>query len=195
MTRTHDDAAPREIASLARPLRDPSNLDPLAAVAGEARFVLLGEASQGTAEHYGGRARSSRHLIAEHCFSFVVLEGDWPDCLRLNRWVKGRAEHDRSAREVLGTFERCRRGCGGNEEAAAFGEWLRQHKQGHGGDVGFYGLAVYSLWDSLRVVLEHLGEHDPEALDAGPPGLPLLRALRRGSAALCLVHPVGAPVL
>ncbi len=45
-------------------------------------------------------------------------------------------------------------------------EWLRQHNQEHGGDVGFYGLDVYSLWDSLRVVLEHLGEHDPEALDA-----------------------------
>src|SRR5438105_15814085 len=94
-------AAHGNIRSLARPLRRSADLDPLLERIGDARFVLLGEASHGTAEYYEWRAAITKRLIAEHGFRFVAVEGDWPDCFRLNRWVKGRAEQTRSAREVL----------------------------------------------------------------------------------------------
>src|SRR5256885_2377464 len=95
-----------EIRSLARPLRRSADFDPLLERIGDARFVLLGEASHGTAEYYGWRAAITKRLIAEHGFKFVAVEGDWPDCFRVNRWVKDRADPERSARQVVWDFQR-----------------------------------------------------------------------------------------
>jgi hypothetical protein len=43
---------------------------------GDARVVLLGEASHGTSEFYRMRDRISRELIAKKGFRFVAIEGD-----------------------------------------------------------------------------------------------------------------------
>jgi erythromycin esterase len=155
-----------EIRSLARPLRRSADLDPLLERVGNARFVLLGEASHGTAEYYGWRAAITRRLVAEHGFGFVAVEGDWPDCFRLNRWVKGRADQTRSAREILGEFERWPTWMWANAEVAAFAQWLRDHNRRTNRNVGFFGLDVYSLWDSMHAVLAYLGTNHPGALTA-----------------------------
>jgi erythromycin esterase len=155
-----------EIRSFGRPLRRNGDLDPLLERVDTARFVLLGEASHGTAEYYGWRAAITQRLIAEHGFSFVAVEGDWPDCFRLNRWVKDRADQDRTARDVLGEFERWPTWMWANEEVAEFVEWLREHNRGTHQNVGFYGLDVYSLWDSMHAVLSYLGTNQPDALAA-----------------------------
>src|SRR4051812_16192310 len=94
------------LRSLARPLRDSGDLDPLLVRIGNARYVLLGEASHGTAEFYDWRFRISQRLIREKGFSFIAVEGDWPDCHQVNRYVKGRPDSGYSARDVLHTFER-----------------------------------------------------------------------------------------
>ncbi|HEY7295880.1 MAG TPA: erythromycin esterase family protein, partial [Dehalococcoidia bacterium] len=73
-------------------------MDPLVERIGDARFVLLGEASHGTHQYYRWRERLSRRLIAEKGFSFVAVEGDWPDCYAINRYVKARPDADGSAR-------------------------------------------------------------------------------------------------
>ena len=70
-TRTGIDITPAEIRDLATELTDNASLDPLLASIGDARFVLLGEASHGTAEYYRRRAALTQRLIAEHDFSFV----------------------------------------------------------------------------------------------------------------------------
>ena len=69
-----------------------------------------------------------------------------------------------------------------NEEVVALAEWLRRHNDGRPDDekVGFYGLDVYSLWESLYAVMGYLQRVDPAAPAGRPAGLPLLRALRRG---------------
>src|SRR6185295_5105147 len=90
----------------ARRLRNSDDLDPLMEQIGEARYVLLGEASHGTAEYYGWRTAISRRLIRDHGFSFVAVEGDWPDCFRVNRWVKGRDGAAPDAASVLRSFDR-----------------------------------------------------------------------------------------
>src|SRR5437764_15410935 len=89
------------LRELVRPLRDPADLDPLLDRIGAARCVLLGEASHGTHEYYTWRAALSRRLIEEKGFSFVAVEGDWPDCYRVNRYVKGYAGADTSAFDAL----------------------------------------------------------------------------------------------
>src|SRR3954470_9406872 len=78
-----------EVRSLARPLRDPADLDPLLARIGDARVVLLGEASHGTREYYTWRTSLTRRLVEEKGFSVVAVEGDWPECYRVNRVIKG----------------------------------------------------------------------------------------------------------
>lgn len=160
------ETAHQEVARLARPLRGADDLDPLLDRIGDARFVLLGEASHGTAEYYRWRADLTQRLIAERGFSFLAVEGDWPDCFRVNRWVKDREGREQSARQVLDGFERWPTWMWANEEVATFVEWLRDHNRTSGADVGFYGLDVYSLWDSLRAVVDHVADHDPSALEA-----------------------------
>src|SRR5689334_10367628 len=78
-----------EVRSLSHSLQIPEDLDPLLERIGDARCVLLGEASHGTSEYYVWRSWVSQRLIEERGFSFIAVEGDWPDCYRVNRYVKG----------------------------------------------------------------------------------------------------------
>src|SRR5437868_13252298 len=94
-----------QLRRLALPLDTDRDLDPLMRRIGEPRFVLLGEASHGTHEFYSWRARLSRRLLEEKGFSFIAVEGDWPDFESLDRYVKASSD-DRSARAVLSRFER-----------------------------------------------------------------------------------------
>jgi erythromycin esterase-like protein len=141
-----------------------SDLDPLIDRIGNARYVLLGEATHGTSEFYTWRARLSRRLIEEHGFSFVAVEGDWPDCYRVNRYVKGLPDSGRSAEDVLHAFERWPTWMWANREVAVFVEWLRRFNDGQPEDahVGFHGLDVYSLWDSMHAVVQYLETIDPD---------------------------------
>ena len=155
-----------QIRDRAGPLDQPEDLDALIDRIGDARHVLIGEASHGTSEYYRWRAEITRRLIAERGFSFVAVEGDWPDCYRVNRWVKGREDQDRSARQVLGDYGRWPTWMWANEEVVSFVEWLRDHNERTASNVGFYGLDVYSLWDSLRITLGYLERFRPDDVPA-----------------------------
>jgi erythromycin esterase-like protein len=89
------------VRSHAFPLRDPHDLDPLVQRIGRDRFVLLGEASHVTHEYYAWRAAPSRRLIEEKGFTSIAVEGEWPDCYRINRFVRGFPEAGENAHDVL----------------------------------------------------------------------------------------------
>ena len=78
-----------------------ADLDPFIERVGDAHYVLLGEASHGTSEFYTWRAEITKRLITEKGFSFMAVEGDWPDCYRANRYIKGMVNSGSSAYEVL----------------------------------------------------------------------------------------------
>src|SRR5439155_19768805 len=143
-------------------------LDPVMERIGEARCVLLGEASHGTSEYYTWRTRISQRLIQEKGFSFIAVEGDWPDCYRVNQYVKGEPDSGASAREVLHAFDRWPTWMWANEEVVALAEWLRAHNDSLPDEkkIGFYGLDVYSLWESLYTIMAYLQRVDPAALPA-----------------------------
>jgi erythromycin esterase-like protein len=96
------------------------------------------------------------------------VEGDWPDCYRVNRYVKGYSDAGGGAREVLHAFARWPTWMWANEEVVELVGWLRGFNGGLPEErrVGFYGLDVYSLWDSLHQILGYLRTHDPAALPA-----------------------------
>ena len=96
----------RHVARVALPFGGPGDLGPLLGRIGDARYVLLGEASHGTSEYYRWRAEISKRLIREKGFSFIAVEGDWPDCYRVNGFVKGSPDSGAEAPEVLATFAR-----------------------------------------------------------------------------------------
>jgi erythromycin esterase len=151
-----------------RPLKGAEDLDPLEERIGEARCVLLGEASHGTSEYYSWRTRISERLIREKGFSFVAVEGDWPDCYEVNRYVKGYPGSRRDAREALRTFERWPTWMWANEEVASLAEMLRGHNEGLPQErkIGFYGLDVYSLRDSIDEIISYLKRVAPDAMPA-----------------------------
>jgi erythromycin esterase-like protein/predicted phosphoribosyltransferase len=139
--------------------------DPLMDLIGDARFVLLGEASHGTHEFYGERARITQRLIDEKGFAAVAVEADWPDAHRVNRYVRG-ASDDFDAAEALADFRRFPRWMWRNTEVVEFIEWLRAHNGAlppNAERTGFYGLDLYSLYASMKAVLQYLEQVDPDA--------------------------------
>lgn len=157
-----------EIKKLARPYKEPSDARELVQLAGEARFVLLGEASHGTSEFYSHRAELTKRLIEQKKFRFVAVEGDWPSCYALNRYVKGEAGSARDAYEALNHFSRWPTWMWANEEVADFAEWLRAYnaEQPEEEKVGFYGIDLYSLWESIDEILSYLGSKPGADLEA-----------------------------
>ncbi|HEY7272557.1 MAG TPA: erythromycin esterase family protein [Actinoplanes sp.] len=129
---------------------------------------MLGEASHGTHEFYTWRAAITRRLIEERGFSFVAVEGDWPDCARVDRSVRCAADAPDDPREALAAFERWPTWMWANEEVADFCRWLRGHNAARdpAERVAFHGLDVYSLWESLREILVYLRENDPDQVPA-----------------------------
>src|SRR5215204_3559485 len=125
---------------------------------------MLGEASHGTHEFYTWRTAISKRLIEEKGFSFIAVEGDWPDCYRINRYIKGYKDGGDNVRTVLGAFDRWPTWMWANWEVAALADWLRQYNQPQPIDrkIGFYGLDVYSLWDSMRAMVDYLEKEDPQ---------------------------------
>ena len=138
--------------------------DALIDAIGDARLVLIGEASHGTHEFYQERAYITERLIVQKGFSAVAIEADWPDAYRVNRYVRGDSA-DNDAREALGGFERFPTWMWRNTAVVEFVAWLRAHNdtQPAGSRVGFYGLDLYSLRASMEAVLQYLTKVDPEA--------------------------------
>jgi erythromycin esterase-like protein len=152
----------------AQPLTgDSRDYDPLMRSIGEARVVLLGEASHGTQEFYRERARITKRLIVERGFTAVAVEGDWPDAYRVNRYVHG-ADDDTDAEEALRGFRRFPTWMWRNADVLDFVGWLRAYNDGlppGGQKVGFYGLDLYSLAASMEAVIDYLDDQDPPAAE------------------------------
>lgn len=143
-------------------LKNENSLNQLVEQIGDAKYVLLGEASHGTHEYYVLRAQISKLLIEKKGFSFIAVEGDWPDCYRLNRYVKNYPNSGKSAEEVLHAFNRWPTWMWANWETVALAEWLREfnERKTKKDKIGFYGLDVYSLWESFESIIDYLDKKD-----------------------------------
>jgi erythromycin esterase-like protein len=164
--KTTPSSAVDAVRAAAVPLSGPEgSWDALLEVIGDARFVLLGEASHGTHDFYRARAEITKRLIVEKGFTALAVEADWPDAYRVNRYVRGQGD-DGSAEEALRGFERFPQWMWRNTEIVALVEWLREHNRGLAAGrpaVGFYGIDLYSLYTSIEAVVQYLDTADPEA--------------------------------
>ena len=151
------------IRSEARPLTgSPGDHDELVELIGDAKLVLIGEASHGTHEFYRQRAVITKRLIEEKGFTAVAAEADWPDAYRVNRWVQG-AGDDPDAERALAGFQRFPTWMWRNADVLDFVGWLRAHNERASRPTGFYGLDLYSLYRSIEAVIGYLERVDPPA--------------------------------
>jgi erythromycin esterase-like protein len=161
-----DEGVLGDLRKAARPLAGgPRDYDALLDRIGEARVVLLGEASHGTHEFYRERALITRRLIAEKGFGAVVVEADWPDASRVDRYVRG-LPGDEEAVDALGGFKRFPVWMWRNADVLDFLGWLRAHNDAVADPArraGFYGMDLYSLHSSMQAVLRYLDRVDPPA--------------------------------
>lgn len=166
MTATLSRTFAHDLDNAAHPLvGSPEDFDPLIARIGNARFVLIGEASHGTHEFYRIRAEITKRLIRTMGFTAVAVEGDWPDAYRVDRYVRGIGS-DPDASVALGGFRRFPQWMWRNADVLDFVGWLREHNDAAppgAPETGFYGLDLYSLHASLDAVMEYLRAVDPEA--------------------------------
>lgn len=138
-----------------------ANLTPLLNRIGDARMVLLGEATHGTSEFYKMRDLISRELVEQKGFDFIAIEGDWPDAAHVDHYVR-HAEYPPSEWTAFARFPRW---MWRNEEVRCFVEWLRNFnkEQAQAQRAAFYGLDLYSLYVSINEVLAYLDTVDPDA--------------------------------
>lgn len=163
-----DEALVAQVQKIAYPLSadDLSGYDPLLDMIGDARIVLIGEASHGTHEFYRERARLTTRLVQEKGFNFIAVEGDWPEWYRVNRYVRGE-DGASSAAEALGVFTVYPTWMWGNLDTLHFVEWLHRYNEDHPSQkVGCYGLDLYSLFASVEAVINYLQKVDPETAKA-----------------------------
>jgi protein-L-isoaspartate(D-aspartate) O-methyltransferase len=150
------------VASLCTPFRSIEDVDlaPLLHRIGDAKVVLLGEATHGTSEFYRMRERISQELIAQKGFTFVAIEGDWPDAARIDHYVR----HFEYPPSEWTAFARFPRWMWRNNEVRAFVDWMREDNASKPPQrrTAFYGLDLYSLYTSIGEVLRYLDRVDPE---------------------------------
>jgi erythromycin esterase len=154
------------IRKFSRTLKSKNDLAPLFDRIGDARIVMLGEASHGTHEFYTWRSYITTKLIKEKGFNFIAVEGDWPDCYRLNRFIKNYRDAGENSRTVLKEIKRWPTWMWANWEIVELAAWLSEYNKllPLYEKIGFYGLDVYSLWESMESILNYLQKVDPNAL-------------------------------
>lgn len=124
---------------------------------GNARVVLLGEASHGTSEFYAMRQEITKALIERKGFNIVTAEADWSDAEQINNYVRNQY----TPQEWM-PFGRFPEWMWKNTDVLNFVEWLKTHNTKHSNTVGFYGLDLYGLENSIDLVLKYLQNIDPE---------------------------------
>ncbi|WP_230530963.1 erythromycin esterase family protein [Microvirga roseola] len=151
----------REQGETLPPLSDEAAFGALFDRFGDAKVVLLGEATHGTSEFYRARAAITKRLVEHHGFNIVAVEADWPDAARIDAYVRHRHVPDGDD----AAFLRFPTWMWRNEEVADFVNWMRDYNRDRPEDerAEFRGLDIYSLNSSIRAVLEYLDTVDPEA--------------------------------
>lgn len=150
------------ICEKSHPFKDPLDLAPLIERIKDSKVVMLGEATHGTHEFYDWRRIISQILIEHHGFDFIAVEGDWPPCQELNSFISEENPYSTS-RQALSAFHRWPTWMWANAEIAELVEWLQRFNKARTLDraVGFHGLDVYSLFESMAVTIDRLEKINP----------------------------------
>lgn len=152
-----------EVAAISTTFKSRKDLSPLIESIKDKKIVMLGESSHGTHEFYKWRLEISKELIENHGFNFICVEGDWPPCQKINSFVQ-KNDLQEDPIEVLKNFSRWPTWMWANYEMLNLLEWQSEFNQNSFVEdlkVGFHGLDVYSLYESINALHDELEKIDP----------------------------------
>jgi erythromycin esterase-like protein len=154
------EAQVEELRAVALPFQhDPARETPLGEDLASVDVVLLGEDTHGTREFYELRSRITQYLIAEHGFTAVLIEGDWPEASPVNAYVRG----EEAGADPLAGFASFPNWMWRNEEIRGLVDWMRAHNAQAARKVGFYGLDLQNLDAALTRAVAYLEGISPES--------------------------------
>lgn len=156
-----------EFAAIAKPFESVEELDFIIEKIKDKKIVMLGESTHGTNEFYKWRLDITKTLVEDHGFNFIAVEGDWPACQAVNQFVN-KADLKADPLETLKHFNRWPTWMWANYEMLTLMEWLSEYNQNSFTSdfkVGFHGLDVYSLYESINAINEELEKIDPKLAD------------------------------
>lgn len=145
-------------------MNDINSIQLLSDLIGDARIVLMGEATHGTTEFYQARMSLSRYLIEKKGFQAIAVEGDWASVFPIHDYCQGRHPLA-NATQALSQFKRFPSWMWRNTEMVEFIKQLRLYNNGtqnRAEKVGFYGLDLYGLGESIEAIIDSLKRYDPE---------------------------------
>ncbi len=142
------------------PLLNEQDLTILINGIGNARIVLLGEATHGTAEFYNWRAAITKHLVQEKGFNFIAVEGDWQDAYNVNKFIKQEKKDSAETIALLQQFSRWPKWLWANYETASLITWLNTYNQQKPPikKAGFFGLDLYAFWKPITVQIPYIND-------------------------------------
>lgn len=147
---------PEEIDKIAVPFKKSEELKSMIEEMSKHRIVMLGEATHGTKEYYQMRREISEILIQDYGYDFIAVEGDWPACYNLNKFAH--SDSKKSSEEIVhNSFHRWPTWMWANDEIPPLIDWMKKNDMG-----GFYGLDVYSLFESLDETKKYLAKINPK---------------------------------
>lgn len=151
--RTH--AIPLAAASPQAGLAD---LERLRQIVGDARVVLLGQATHGTREFFQLGHRMIEHLVTEMGFTALMIEAFWSRGLPVSDYLLSDRGSVDTALAGLGMW------IWDTYEIRDLLSWLHEYNRGvpDHRKVRFYGIDMQDGWSSMRAVIEYLREVDPE---------------------------------
>lgn len=150
------------IARNITPLMASQSISALVEKVAQSKIVMLGESTHGTQDFYEWRRLISQELIAKHGFEFIAVEGDWPPCAELNHFIQEGSKHS-NAYDALRSFHRWPTWMWANTEMIKLADWMKKHNQSKSlqDQARFYGLDVYSLFESMDQVISSLEKINP----------------------------------
>lgn len=129
-----------------------------------AKVVMLGESSHGTHEFYEWRREISQELISKYGFNFISVEGDWPPCAEMHELITNENSTP-TVEKLIQSFQRWPTWMWANIETLKLLQWLREFNYASERKqkqfIGFHGLDVYSLFESMDEVIKTLKKIDP----------------------------------
>jgi erythromycin esterase len=138
-----------------------AKMDDLAAfgkAVGDARIVALGEASHGTREFFQMKHRLLEYLVKEKGFTVFAIEGNWPEALAADRYIKAGEGDARTglAAMYFWTWQ--------TEEVRDMVEWMRAFNQAPGShpSLTFTSFDMQTGHVAAQKALDYLKQYSPD---------------------------------
>jgi len=123
-------------------------------------LLLLGENTHGTKEFYTIRADITKHMIQYKNYKIILLEAEWPDIMRVNRYIHNYSG-DVSAKEAFKNISKFPEWMWKNEVIYELIEWLKiYNKDNTTNPVYIFGIDCQQFLDSTEFVLDYLQQTD-----------------------------------